>query len=1368
MFTRKRIIVGTAILLIAAVFSGSVVLMDTDLSTDASIGTNGVALSTGAPTYCDGASVDLQGWTVSNETSTQYLFDSSTVGAGENITLYTGSGTDSQTELYWDYGSPVWNNTDGTVFLRNGIIVDEESYSGDSKNFTNTDSLQNIEIIEVNANTTGNDINNLNEEYIELQNQGSEDLDLSGWSVSDNANQQYIFPNSTNSVLSPNENITLHTGSGANNDTDLYWNATNPVWDNGNEGGDVIYLRNGTIVDTESYTQPETTFELGDSNSVVEIKSIHADAAGSDDDNLNDEYVSLTYRTGENVTLGDRDPVSPKAGENVTVNATASDAQKVCLSYTVNGGSETSVSMESIGNEKYQGVIPSQDSGDSVAYHVYAADSSGEISVSESRSFSFESLDVDVEITSGDPVREDSTTNYSVFGEVDGYQNTTEFALSVNGTDRNVGFNVTDLGETNAVSNATVFFSNPITLSDGKKNVEVRVTDTSGQILANDTIRLDGDGLRPSVEENITETDPFDSDSDSAVTSVDESDDGTLDGREDFDGDGLTAMEEVLFETDPFEADTDSDQLQDYFEVSYGFDALSDDTNNDSTLDPDWDPDSDGLDNLEEQSLGTNPRLQDTDADGLNDSEELNVHNTEPDDEDTDDDGLLDGEELKLGTDPLSNDTDGDGTLDGDETYTSTTENQGLGVNVSITGEGYLAKNTSVDRTGSIKFPSKKKTDGAISQAVEIFSDDFDSANLTFSYDESNFENESNISVVRYNESIGKYEPVKTEIDEQANIAKANVSEFSLFALMDLDFVADLIRGGGVSTGSIDLSGWKLMDECRCIDDDPTRWEISLDDYGSIAPGESVTVETPVGFRGTQIWNNNRDTISLIDDTGTTVDEENYTDAEENPPDIFNFDTEEGEVSISGAVPNPDGADNFDPQESVTITYTANMTCGFSESTRSLDSIPVAGSLRFLGEDSSGSVLTATESDDCDSDGDGLRDDEEMGKRTTPSNKMAERIAEKYPEYSEEEAKDTVILFESDSSPVATDTDNDGALDVSESFDTGGELEGLPSNPQAPDVIHVFPATDQAFRNQHGDDYKDYVRQIIYDTNDALEEEFSDERPTPHLVITTLDQSEWGEWDNPDGPNEVTAFSEASTQATFAFRVPADTPLTEARQMRKHLEWPVRDGEVDRRGADVLSGFSGQPMGADPDSAFFREYIDARSGTAEGERFSGGNPLREEGTFDDEVELTGGVTIVGTNDPDVTNPETVPNIYMHELGHVLGAIHPGSTSEDSEFAVPSGTTGVMCKTSCLGSSALPFGDEGDILTAEFFSSENKDRILYLDYDYKDADDPLDDLRDNDEGPFDSTLSTLNEPRNIGTVSTAASTEPPDENVDIEP
>ncbi len=45
--------------------------------------------------------------------------------------------------------------------------------------------------------------------------------------------------------------------------------------------------------------------------------------------------------------------------------------------------------------------------------------------------------------------------------------------------------------------------------------------------------------------------------------------------------------------------------------------------------------------------------------------------------------------------------------------------------------------------------------------------------------------------------------------------------------------------------------------------------------------------------------------------------------------------------------------------------------------------------------------------------------------------------------------------------------------------------------------------------------------------------------------------------------------------------------------------------------------------------------------------------------------------------------------YTQELGHVLGAIHPNDTSAVNRFEVPSGTNGVMCKTSCAVSNFLP-------------------------------------------------------------------------------
>jgi hypothetical protein len=76
------------------------------------------------------------------------------------------------------------------------------------------------------------------------------------------------------------------------------------------------------------------------------------------------------------------------------------------------------------------------------------------------------------------------------------------------------------------------------------------------------------------------------------------------------------------------------------------------------------DPDGDGLINLEEQKVGSDPNLFDTDSDGLNDKEEVDL-GTNPLVNDTDEDTLLDGDEVRIfGTSPRKNDTDGDTLLD--------------------------------------------------------------------------------------------------------------------------------------------------------------------------------------------------------------------------------------------------------------------------------------------------------------------------------------------------------------------------------------------------------------------------------------------------------------------------------------------------------------------------------------------------------------------------------------------------------------------------------------------------------------------------------------------------------------------------------
>ncbi len=65
------------------------------------------------------------------------------------------------------------------------------------------------------------------------------------------------------------------------------------------------------------------------------------------------------------------------------------------------------------------------------------------------------------------------------------------------------------------------------------------------------------------------------------------------------------------------------------------------------------DSDRDGLDDIREKELGTDPNNADTDADGLLDGDEVIVIKTNPLNPDTDGDGYKDGEEVRNGYNPL-------------------------------------------------------------------------------------------------------------------------------------------------------------------------------------------------------------------------------------------------------------------------------------------------------------------------------------------------------------------------------------------------------------------------------------------------------------------------------------------------------------------------------------------------------------------------------------------------------------------------------------------------------------------------------------------------------------------------------------------
>ena len=173
----------------------------------------------------------------------------------------------------------------------------------------------------------------------------------------------------------------------------------------------------------------------------------------------------------------------------------------------------------------------------------------------------------------------------------------------------------------------------------------------------------------------------------------------------DTDEDGLPNLIEKEIGSDPYNPDTDGDGLPDGYEaLTLGTDPTKPDTDDNGVLDCDEDFDEDGLTNLQEYELGTEPYNDDTDGDGLNDGEEINTYITDPLKVDTDDDGLEDGDEIYFETEPLNPDTDGNGVLDGDEkrfqTFIHKVENEDCAVTevrVSMEGTGNLQKATTVE-----------------------------------------------------------------------------------------------------------------------------------------------------------------------------------------------------------------------------------------------------------------------------------------------------------------------------------------------------------------------------------------------------------------------------------------------------------------------------------------------------------------------------------------------------------------------------------------------------------------------------------------------------------------------------------------------
>ncbi len=108
-----------------------------------------------------------------------------------------------------------------------------------------------ISVAQIHEDASGNDYNNLDDEYVVFENSGTGSIDLTGWTVQDEASHTYSFPSGF--ALDAGAQVTLHTGTGSDTSTDLYWGKSgSAVWNN---GGDTVFVYDdsGALSTSKSY-----------------------------------------------------------------------------------------------------------------------------------------------------------------------------------------------------------------------------------------------------------------------------------------------------------------------------------------------------------------------------------------------------------------------------------------------------------------------------------------------------------------------------------------------------------------------------------------------------------------------------------------------------------------------------------------------------------------------------------------------------------------------------------------------------------------------------------------------------------------------------------------------------------------------------------------------------------------------------------------------------------------------------------------------------------------------------------------------------------------------------------------------------------
>lgn len=193
-----------------------------------------------------GKRVRLRGWSLCDYRSLHcYEFDDYTMEPHSSVKLWTKTGTNTITDLYFSELKPIWDNEKDTAYLYD--IKDQLIYQlscSDAKAAAITiptlpaeyDNLDD-QIISVKVIYDGEKGEQEPDEYVEIENEGDNAIQLKDWTLSDNSGHTFLFPEY---LLAPEETCRIYTNEYHPDWCGFSFESSQAIWGN---SGDCATLR---------------------------------------------------------------------------------------------------------------------------------------------------------------------------------------------------------------------------------------------------------------------------------------------------------------------------------------------------------------------------------------------------------------------------------------------------------------------------------------------------------------------------------------------------------------------------------------------------------------------------------------------------------------------------------------------------------------------------------------------------------------------------------------------------------------------------------------------------------------------------------------------------------------------------------------------------------------------------------------------------------------------------------------------------------------------------------------------------------------------------------------------------------------------